>query len=224
MKKSQLLILLLSTILIINCGGGGTTYAPEVNVSPDANQNNPPELPDDNTQTPDDTTQETDNEDPLVIDKNLACESLINDPKVNWYESGLTSDQDIVACLANSLGKPIGFGENATGGYDANGASKLIIIKHNNQTTIEQQVLDAVSSDEYRWIVFDKEDFAKNVDIAMYRLQCDNTSVKNALGGATEAECLDHKTWCDNNNISVSHCDSEFLTNASIMLHYLSVI
>ena len=227
MKKSQLLILLLSTILIINCGGGGTTYAPEVNVSPDANQNNPPELPDDNTQTPDDTTQETDNEDPLVIDKNLACESLINDPKVNWYESGLTSDQDIIACLANSLGKPIGFGENATGGYDANGASKLIVIKHNNQTTIEQQVLDAVSSDEYRWIVFDKEDFAENVDIAMYRLQCDNTSVKNALGGATEAECLDHKTWCDNNNISVSHCDSEFfnkrLNNASLPIRNIEI-
>ena len=142
MKKLQHLFLSITVTLLISCGGGGSTYSPETNTGQEQdNSITPP----DNSEV-DNTETTNGNDDNVVIDKDLACQTLTNDPTVNWYDSGLTTDQDIVACLANSLGKPIGFGENATGGYDVNGASKLVVISKQNEKSVEQQVLDAVSS------------------------------------------------------------------------------
>ena len=38
-------------------------------------------------------------------------EALVSDPAVNWRESALQTDQEIVACLAAALGRPVGYGE-----------------------------------------------------------------------------------------------------------------
>ncbi|MGL1959067.1 MAG: hypothetical protein OCD00_17340 [Colwellia sp.] len=152
----------------------------------------------------------TSNDNVLAVDKKAACDLLVNDASVNWRESGLTSDQEIIECLATSLGKPVGFGENTTGGYDVNGSSELVIINKQTEKTVEQQIHDAVSSDKYRWIVFDKNDFANTVDIAMYRLKCNRAKILTALGNSTVAECLDHRTWCENNSIDQASCESEF--------------
>lgn len=151
-----------------------------------------------------------------------ACYQLINDPSVNWRESSLQTDQEIVACLYNSLGKAVGFGEKATGGYNPAGGSNLIVIKKNTGVSIEQQVLDAISTDAYNWIVFDKDDFASETDIAMYRLNCGDAAVLSALDGATQAQCLSHTTWCAAKGVSSSSCAATFfnskLNNASLAI------
>jgi pectate lyase len=120
------------------------------------------------------------------------------------------SEQEIVACLSESLGTPIGYGENATGGYDPDGDSNLVVIKRNTGVLPEQLLLDAISSTDHNWIVFDKDDFANGEEIAMYRLHCSDSDVLNALGGASEAECLDYEQWCSNNGVSSSECTVEF--------------
>lgn len=139
---------------------------------------------------------------------------MINDPSVNWDESALASEQEIVACLAQSLGSPVGFGEGTTGGYDPSGGSNLVVIKKNIGISVEQQILDAISTENHNWIVFDKDDFAARTAVAMYRLDCDNADVRSALGGASAAQCRDHIAWCSANGISDEHdCENEFFNN-----------
>jgi pectate lyase len=132
---------------------------------------------------------------------------------VNWRDTGLQTDQEIVECLYQSLGRPVGYGENAQGGYDPNGNSKLTIITKNSSVSVEQQVLDAISGDEHNWIVFDKIDFAQPSEIGMYRLGCNNATVQSILG-ATEAECVNYQQWCANNGVSSSACVTQFFNVA----------
>lgn len=143
-----------------------------------------------------------------------ACRTLVNDPNVNWRESPvLTSDQQIVSCLADSLGGPMGFGYRATGGYDPDGGSQLVVITKNGSVSPEQQILDAISSPDYTWIVFDKRDFAAPTDLAMYRLGCSNSAVLAALDNATQAECLNPPLWCANHGVSSAACDNTFFND-----------
>lgn len=147
-----------------------------------------------------------------------ACVELLTNPAVNWRESSsLTTDQEIVSCLASSLGKPVGFGRKATGGYNPLGNSKLVVISGNAP---EQQILDAISSADHNWIVFDKDDFASEKAIGMYRLGCEDASVLSALGGASPAECRDPALWCSNHGVSASSCMNTFfndrLNNSSL--------
>lgn len=138
------------------------------------------------------------------------CIRLVTDNSVNWDESGISSEQEIVKCLAESLGQPIGYGENARGGFDAGGNSKLVVIKKGTGVLPEQQLLDAISTEAPNWIVFDKDDFAGDTGLAMYRLHCEDASVLSALGGATTAECLDHNLWCNNRGIASDNCAATF--------------
>ncbi|WP_368564350.1 hypothetical protein [Pseudoxanthomonas sp. UTMC 1351] len=143
-----------------------------------------------------------------------ACRTLINDPNMNWRESPvLTTDQQIVACLADSLGGPVGFGYKATGGYDPNGGSRLVVITKNGTTTPEKQILDAISTPDHKWIVFDKRNFAAATDVAMYRNGCTNSAVLTALDNATVAECMDHRLWCTNHDVSSATCENTFFNN-----------
>ncbi len=144
-----------------------------------------------------------------------ACNDLLTNSATNWRDSALPSDQDIVKCLAESLGKPIGYGENTTGGFDPAGSSNLVVITNKSSVLPEQQLLDAISSPDYNWIVFDKNDFAsENVDIAMYRLECDESSVLAALDNATTNECLNHKMWCANHGgLSGTACLETFFND-----------
>jgi len=140
-----------------------------------------------------------------------ACRTLINDPGMNWRESPeLTTDQQIVACLADSLGAAVGFGYRATGGYDPAGGSQLVVITKNGTTPPEQQILDAIGSPNFKWIVFDKDDFAAPTELAMYRNGCSDPSVLAALDGATQAECRDHRLWCANHGVSTAACEDTF--------------
>jgi pectate lyase len=150
-----------------------------------------------------------------------ACRTLINDPNMNWRESTvLTTDQQIVACLADSLGGAVGFGYKATGGYNPNGGSRLVVITKNGTITPEKQILDAISTPDYKWIVFDKRDFAAATDVAMYRNGCTNSAVLTALDNATVAECMDHRLWCTNHGVSSAVCENTFfntrLNNSSL--------
>lgn len=150
-----------------------------------------------------------------------ACRTLVNDPNVNWRESPvLTTDQQIVSCLADSLGGAVGFGYKATGGYDPNGSSQLVVITKSGTVSPEQQILNAISSADYKWIVFDKRDFAAPTNIAMYRLGCSNASVLAALDNATQSECLDPPLWCANRGVSSATCENTFfnvrLNNSSL--------
>jgi len=120
------------------------------------------------------------------------CEVLVNDPNVNWRETGLQSDQQIIQCLSESLGTPVGYGENATGGYNANGGSKLVIITDDFP---EQQILDAISSTDHTWVVFDKDDFRNEKAISMHATYCDDSSVQSALG-MSAAQCRDPIGTC----------------------------
>jgi len=138
------------------------------------------------------------------------CVKLATDASVNWRDTALQTDQEIVQCLSQTLGKAVGYGENAKGGYDPNGTSHLVVITKNSSVSLEQQVLNAISSEEHKWVVFDKHDFASGGDIAMYRLYCDNSIVLTALGGATKAECLDHNLWCANRGVSSASCAATF--------------
>jgi pectate lyase len=123
------------------------------------------------------------------------CETLATDPNIGWRESSLTTDQEIVACLAATLGRPVGFGEQALGGYDPGGGSRLVVIEKRDDVSVEEQLLLAIAGDEHAWIVFDKEDFADDTNIGLYRAFCDDAAVQSALAGSAE-ECLDHGKWC----------------------------
>jgi pectate lyase len=143
-----------------------------------------------------------------------ACRTLVNDSGMNWRESPvLTTDQQIVGCLADSLGGAMGFGYKATGGYNPDGGSRLVVITRNGSVSPEQQILDAISSPDYKWIVFDKRDFSAATDVAMYRNGCSNAAVLTALDNATVAECRDHRLWCANHGVSSSTCENTFFNN-----------
>lgn len=146
-------------------------------------------------------------------DISAACLDLISNPNTNWRESALTSDQAIIHCLAQTLGSPVGYGEKATGGYNPNGQSHLIVVTNQTNVLPEKQILDAISSDDYNWIVFDKNDFANDRDISMYRLHCGDAEVLSALDNATQAECLDHTLWCANHGIANSACTETFFND-----------
>ncbi|MDO3386094.1 pectate trisaccharide-lyase [Gilvimarinus sp. SDUM040013] len=137
------------------------------------------------------------------------CVDLVNDPYVNWRDTSLQSDQEIVACLSQTLGQPVGYGENARGGYDPAGNSKLTIITKNSSTSVEQQLLDAVTGDDHNWIVFDKFDFANETEISMHRNHCSNPDVLSAIDGS-EAQCIDYRQWCADKGISSNSCAVEF--------------
>ena len=122
-----------------------------------------------------------------------ACRDLVNNPNVNWRESALQTDQEIVKCLSDTLGRAVGYGEKATGGYNPAGGSKLTVI--NKASSVEQQILTAISDDNYNWIVFDKRDFATKTEVGMYRNFCSDQAVLSKLG-ATTAQCIDYKAWC----------------------------
>ena len=150
-----------------------------------------------------------------------ACRTLVNTSSMNWRESPeLTTDQQIVACLADTLGAPVGFGYRAMGGYDPAGSSRLVVITKIGPVSPEQQILNAIGTTDYKWIVFDKDDFAAPTDIAMYRLGCTDPAVLTALGGATSAECNDHRLWCANRGVSTAACEDTFfndkLNNSSL--------
>lgn len=133
------------------------------------------------------------------------CLELVNNDEINWRESALQSDQEIVACLAHSLGEAVGYGENASGGYNPDGSSRLVIITKDQP---EDQIVAAISSPEHKWIVFDKNDFATETDIMMYRPYCAG-SLASTLG-VDEATCRQPQAWCSVNNISNSTCLETF--------------
>ena len=125
----------------------------------------------------------------------------------------MQTDQEIVACLADTLGAPVGFGYRATGGYDPAGGSQLIVINKDGPVSPEQQILEAISTPEHKWIVFDKDDFAAATNVAMYRNGCSNPAVRAALDNATEAECRDHRLWCANHGVSSESCEDVFFND-----------
>jgi len=165
--------------------------------------------------TPEDTTTGADESTGSESGGELSgdCVDLLTDPAVNWRESLLQTDQEIVECLSSSLGRPVGYGERALGGYDPEGGSTLTVITKDSDVSVEQQILDAVSGEEHNWIVFDKHDFGDPTAIAMYRLQCGDPEVQGALGGSTEAECADHTLWCANNGVAEDQCLEEFFND-----------
>lgn len=146
---------------------------------------------------------------PDVAGNGGACDALINDANTNWRDTSLQTDHDIIACLAGSLGKPIGYGEKTTGGFNPSGGSQLVIIRKNANASVEQQILEAISTDDYNWIVFDKQDFASPTSISMHRLECNTASVLSVLD-ATPAQCVNHESWCAAKGISSSRCMSTF--------------
>jgi pectate lyase len=138
------------------------------------------------------------------------CVALATDPNIDWREGGLATDQEIVECLMRTLGRPVGYGENALGGYDPAGNSELVVITTSDSRSVEQQVLDAISGEAHRWIVFDKDDFAGPVEIGMYRLACADPAILTAIGGS-EAECRDYRQWCTARGIAgEAECLEEF--------------
>lgn len=144
------------------------------------------------------------------------CIALATDPNINWRESALQTDQDIVECLARTLGRPVGYGENALGGYDpAGGNSRLTVITTSDARSVEQQVLDAVSGDDHEWIVFDKEDFAQPFEIGLYRLACNDPAILAQIDG-TEAECRDYTQWCANRGIAAGAACLEDFFNVTL--------
>ncbi|WP_160280102.1 pectate lyase family protein [Cellvibrio mixtus] len=148
-------------------------------------------------------------------DVNLSadCINLATNPGINWRDTALQTDQEIVECLYKTLGTPVGYGENARGGYDPNGNSKLTVITKNSSKSVEQQILDAITGDAHNWIVFDKMEFAQPHEIGMYRLGCSNATVQSILG-ATEAECINYQQWCAKNSVSESACVTTFFNTA----------
>ncbi|MBN2344314.1 MAG: hypothetical protein JXX29_05235 [Deltaproteobacteria bacterium] len=142
---------------------------------------------------------------------------MISNPSINWRDSALQTDQEIVECLSTSLGRPVGYGENATGGYNASGGSNLVIITKSSGTSVEQQIADAVSSADYNWIVFDKNDFANPTEVAMYRLFCNDSAVLSQLGTSDANECLDYNLWCANHGVSSADCEDTFFNSSSYL-------
>jgi pectate lyase len=141
------------------------------------------------------------------------CIRIATNPSVNWRDTSLKTDQEIVSCLSKTLGKPVGYGENAKGGFDPNGNSKLTIITKNSSTSVEQQILNAITGEAHNWIVFDKIQFAQPHEIGMYRLGCSNATVQSILG-ATEAECVNYTQWCAKNGVSSANCVTQFFNTA----------
>lgn len=126
----------------------------------------------------------------------------------------MQTDQEIVECLSQTLGRAVGYGENALGGYDPNGNSQLTIITTGSSQSVEDQILAAIADNSHNWIVFDKDDFAQDYEVGLYRTHCGNPDVLSQLG-ATEAECNDYHQWCANRNISSgASCLDEFFNNA----------
>ncbi|HTF95591.1 MAG TPA: hypothetical protein VL995_05640 [Cellvibrio sp.] len=150
---------------------------------------------------------------PGDINLSADCINLATNPSINWRDTALKTDQEIVECLYKTLGTPVGYGENARGGYDPNGNSKLTVITKNSTKSVEQQVLEAITGDAPNWIVFDKFEFAQPHEIGMYRLGCSNATVQSILG-ATEAECVNYQQWCAKNNVSESACVTTFFNTA----------
>ncbi len=150
---------------------------------------------------------------PENVNLSADCINLATNPSVNWRDTALQTDQEIVTCLHKTLGTAVGYGENARGGYDAGGNSKLTVITKNSSKSVEQQVLEAISGDEPNWIVFDKVEFAQASEIGMYRLGCSNATVQSILG-ATEAECVNYQQWCAKNGVSESACVTTFFNTA----------
>ncbi len=130
-------------------------------------------------------------------------------PEINWRQSALQTDQEIIECLHSTLGRPLGYGENAQGGFDPNGNSRLVVIEKGGSLSVEEQVLAAISGDDHAWIVFDKEDFRDDSEIAMYRNSCSDSSVLST-SGLSEAECLDHRLWCSNRGYSGDQCLEQY--------------
>lgn len=141
------------------------------------------------------------------------CKALVSDPKVNWRESALKTDQEIVACLSASLGRPVGYGEKARGGYLPGGGSKLTIVRKGQATSVEQQIADAVRGDEANWIVFDKADFKEPYEIGLYRLYCDEPSVQAALGITGPELCVDYRAWCTEHSVASADCLKVFFND-----------
>lgn len=142
------------------------------------------------------------------------CVALVTDPAVNWRDGALKTDQEIVECLATTLGRPVGYGESARGGYDPGGSSRLTIITKSGSKSVEQQLIEALSGDDHNWIVFDKSDFAEEVEVGLYRLHCSNPAVLTHLG-ATEAECRDYRSWCERHgHLEHATCLDEFFNKA----------
>ncbi len=141
------------------------------------------------------------------------CIRVATNPSVNWRDTSLKTDQEIVSCLSKTLGKPVGYGEKALGGFDPNGNSKLTIITKNSSVSVEQQILTAITGEEHNWIVFDKIQFAQPSEIGMYRLGCSNATVQSILG-ATEAECVNYTQWCAKNGVSSANCVTQFFNVA----------
>ena len=156
-----------------------------------------------------------------------ACLDLINNENTNWDESSLRDEQQIVRCLSVTLGNPLGYGEQARGGYNADGGSDLVVIRTNGNVSPEQQLATAIDSDQHNWIVFDKDDFNAETEVAMYRLQCTNSSVQSALGVSSASQCIDYKNWCASNGVSTSNCANEFfnqrLNDASLPIRNLAI-
>ncbi|WP_323813462.1 hypothetical protein [Cellvibrio sp. NN19] len=151
---------------------------------------------------------------PENVNLSADCISLATNPNVNWRDTALQTDQEIVECLSQSLGKPVGYGENAKGGYDPNGNSKLTIITKNSAVTVEQQLINALTDNAHNWIVFDKAEFAQPSEIGMYRTYCNNSTVQTMLG-ATEAECIDYHSWCARKGFNgEAQCRTEFFNKA----------
>eukprot|EP00924_Labyrinthula_sp_SR-Ha-C_P016564 snap_masked-scaffold_6-processed-gene-7.18-mRNA-1 protein AED:1.00 eAED:1.00 QI:0/0/0/0/1/1/2/0/545 len=135
------------------------------------------------------------------------CFELINNDSLNWRDGALETDQEIVSCLRESLGDPIGFGEGTTGGYDPEGSSELIIITNDFP---EQQVVNAIENPNYTWIVFDKIDFAEEVMLSMHRMNCTDSIVLSGLGNSSVEECMDPFLWCNNKVVDAENCIHQF--------------
>ncbi len=151
---------------------------------------------------------------PDNINLSADCISIATNPNVNWRDTSLQTDQEIVECLSQSLGKAVGYGENAKGGFDPNGNSKLTIITKNSSVTVEQQLINALTDNAHNWIVFDKVEFAQPSEIGMYRQYCSNATVQSLLD-ASEAECIDYHAWCARKGFNdLATCRTEFFNKA----------
>lgn len=153
----------------------------------------------------------------VIVDNgtiSAACIQLATNPSVNWRDTSLQTDQEIVSCLSKTLGKAVGYGEKATGGFDPNGNSKLTVITKNSSVTVEQQLINALTDNAHNWIVFDKIQFAQPSEVGMYRTFCGDATVQSILG-ASAAECVDYRSWCSRKGVSgEAACREEFFNKA----------
>lgn len=210
MKFTVFSLALVAALLLSACGGGSSSKTiPPVSedTSSDTSTDGDAGSSDGDTDSSDDTAAIS-----------VTCQTLATDPAVNWRDSSdLDTDQEIVECLARTLGRPVGYGEDATGGHDPGGNSHLTVIvapeKDAGNRSVEQQLLDAIGTDDYNWIVFDKFDFSDETEVGMYRNYCDRAEVQTAIDG-NEAQCIDYQQWCVDKGISSgSSCLGEFFNN-----------